>query len=74
MQHFTRVGTPRLARQTAQAAGLDWLVSLLRGLRRGWRIRRTIETLRALDNRTLSDIGLRRDEIEAVVRGRSRHW
>ena len=72
MQHFTQVGALRLARQAVHAAGLGWVPSLFQALRQGWRLRRTIETLHALDDRTLTDIGLRRDEIESVVRGRSR--
>jgi uncharacterized protein YjiS (DUF1127 family) len=73
MQHFTRAGPHRLARHAVQAVGIDWILSLFEALRHSWRLRRTAETLQALDDRTLTDIGLRRDEIEAVVRGRSRH-
>ena len=73
MQHFTRADPLRLARQAVHAAGIGRILSPVEALRQGWRLRRTIETLRALDDRTLTDIGLRRDEIEAVVRGRSRH-
>jgi uncharacterized protein YjiS (DUF1127 family) len=72
MQHHTHVGTIRLARQAVQAAGLDRILSLIEALRQGRRLRRTIETLRALDDRTLADIGICRDEIETVVRARSR--
>ncbi len=73
MQHFTRAGPPRLARHAVRLAGLDWIPPLFQALRQGWRLRRTIETLHALDDRTLADIGLRRDEIETVVHGRARH-
>ena len=72
MQHQTHVGTLRLARQAVQAAGLGRVLSLFAALRHGWRLRRTIETLHALDDRTLADIGLCRDDIEAVVRARAR--
>jgi uncharacterized protein YjiS (DUF1127 family) len=72
MQHQTHVGTIRLARQAVQAAGLDRVLSLLEALRHRRRLRQTIETLRALDDRTLADIGVCRDEIEAVVRARAR--
>jgi uncharacterized protein YjiS (DUF1127 family) len=69
MQHHTHVGTPRLA---VHAAGLDRILRIFETLRHGWRLRRTIETLHALDDRTLADIGLRREEIEAVVRAKAR--
>ncbi len=72
MQHHTPVGTIRLARQAVQAAGLDRILSLFEALRQGRRLRRTIDTLRALDDRTLADIGICRDDIEAVVRARAR--
>jgi uncharacterized protein YjiS (DUF1127 family) len=72
MQHHTHVGTIRLARQAVQAAGLDRILSLFEALRQGRRLRRTIDTLRALDDRTLADIGICRDDIEAVVRARAR--
>jgi uncharacterized protein YjiS (DUF1127 family) len=72
MQHHSQVGTLRLARQAVHAAGLDRVLSLFGALRHGWRLRRTIETLHALDDRTLDDIGLRREEIEAVVRAKAR--
>ncbi len=40
-----------------------------------WMVRRTIETLQSLDDRTLEDIGLTRGEIEyRVRRGLSRRW
>lgn len=71
MQNFTHVGSFRLA-QAMQSAGLGRLVALALALRRGWRLRRTVETLRALDDRTLDDIGLRRDEIDAIVLERPR--
>jgi uncharacterized protein YjiS (DUF1127 family) len=74
MQHLTRSGTRGRARQAAHAVGADWLASLLRDLQRDWRLRRTVETLRALDDRTLSDIGLRRENLDRVVRERSRRW
>lgn len=72
MQHYTHVGTLRLARQAVQTTGLDRAFSLFAALRHGWHLRRTIETLHALDDRTLADIGLRRDEIEAVIRAKAR--
>jgi uncharacterized protein YjiS (DUF1127 family) len=72
MQDFTHVGSFRLARQATQAPAIGRLVELVLALRRGWRLRRTIETLRGLDDRTLDDIGLRRDEIDAIVLGHSR--
>lgn len=71
MQHVTRSGPLRLARHAVEAAGLGWILSAAEALRQGWRLRRTIETLHALDDRTLADIGLRREEIEAVVHGRT---
>ena len=74
MQHFTHADPLRLARQAVHALGIGRILSLVEALRRNWRLGRTIETLRALDDRTLADIGLRRDEIEAVLRGRSRRW
>jgi uncharacterized protein YjiS (DUF1127 family) len=73
MQHITRVGTPRLAKQAVRPAGIGRILTLFGALRRSWSLRRTIETLHALDDRTLADIGLRRDEIESVIRERSRH-
>ena len=72
MQNFTHVGSFRPPMQAMQSAGFGRLVALVLALRRGWRLRRTIETLRALDDRTLDDIGLRRDEIDTIVLGRSR--
>jgi uncharacterized protein YjiS (DUF1127 family) len=40
-----------------------------------WMVRRTIESLHALDDRMLADIGLHRGEIEYVVRRQmARHW
>lgn len=72
MQNFTHVGSFRLATQAMQSAGLGRLAELALALLRGWRLRRTVETLRALDDRTLDDIGLRRDEIDAIVLERPR--
>jgi uncharacterized protein YjiS (DUF1127 family) len=74
MQHLTRVGSHRLARQAVHAFLPGWLRSLARDLHRDWRLRRTVETLSALDDRTLADIGIRREEIHRVVRERSRRW
>jgi uncharacterized protein YjiS (DUF1127 family) len=74
MQHFTRVGTLRLAREAAHALLPRWLVSLAKDLHCDWRLRRTVETLSTLDDRTLSDIGIRREEIHRVVRERTRRW
>jgi uncharacterized protein YjiS (DUF1127 family) len=74
MEHVTRTDPLRLTRQAVHAFGIGRILSLIEALRRSWRLSRTIETLRALDDRTLADIGLCRDEIEAVVRGRSRRW
>lgn len=40
-----------------------------------WMVRRTIESLQSLDDRTLEDIGLTRGEIAyRVRRGLSRRW
>ena len=44
------------------------LAQLWRGLRRWWEIRRSVRSLKALDNRMLRDIGVDRYDIEAVVR------
>ena len=68
MQPNTRVGTLRLARAAAHALLPRWFISLARDLHRDWRLRRTVETLSALDDRTLADIGIRREEIHWVVR------
>jgi uncharacterized protein YjiS (DUF1127 family) len=74
MQHFTSVGTLHVARQAAHALLPRWLVSLAKDLHRDWRLRRTVETLSALDDRTLSDIGIRREEIHWVVSEKTRRW
>ena len=72
MQHFTRIGTLRLAQDAVQALVPGWLVSLALDLQRERRLRRTVETLSALDDRTLADIGIRREEIHRAVRERAR--
>ena len=41
---------------------------LLRKLTAEWRLRRNVRALQRLDDRTLSDIGLARGEIETIVR------
>ena len=38
------------------------------------RYRRTVDQLHRLNDRTLRDIGLSRDDIEHVIREQSRHW
>lgn len=57
---------------SARSAG-DWLTRPLRALwercRMERKIRRQIQELRRCDERILRDIGIRRWEIEAVVRG-----
>ena len=54
---------PTLASRIARAARRAWHTYW------DWRARQaTVEILRALDNRTLHDIGLSRSEIELVVR------
>src|SRR5262249_8678302 len=56
----------RLARATARA---------LRNGVNAWMMRRAMETLHALDDRMLQDIGIGRSEIESCVRVRMmRHW
>ena len=54
---------PTLASKLARVARQAWHAYW------DWRARQaTVEILRALDNRTLHDIGLSRSEIESVVR------
>lgn len=44
------------------------LAGLRRAIRRWWEIRRSVRTLKQLDNRMLRDIGVDRYDIDATVR------
>jgi|GEM_PF-1930609 len=56
---------PTLAARALALLGRAWRAFV------AWRMRRlTIEILRALDDRTLADIGISRQEIESLVLGR----
>jgi len=67
-------GSARIALRPATAPALEWLLrraaSLLELLASGIRARQTAVALAALSDRSLRDIGLRRDQIESVARGR----
>jgi uncharacterized protein YjiS (DUF1127 family) len=58
---------------TSQLARPHWIFSFLKGavrVLRDWRARRaTLEILRALDGRTLKDIGVHADEIDSIIYG-----
>ena len=61
----THHATPTLATRAARIARRAWHTYW------DWRARQaTVEILRALDTRTLHDIGLSRGEIESVVHGK----
>jgi uncharacterized protein YjiS (DUF1127 family) len=61
-------------RRAAAALG-RFVVRSLRNGANAWMMRRAIESLQALDDRTLADIGLHRSEIEYAVRRQlTRHW
>src|SRR5262245_4934248 len=47
---------------------VQWLAHRLRALAARWRRRRAVNQLARLDDRTLSDIGISRSEIEFVTR------
>ena len=66
--------SPRAWRLAADALG-RFVVRSLRNGANAWMVRRTIESLQALDDRTLADIGLHRSEIEYTVRRQlTRRW
>jgi len=67
MTNFSLTHTSRPI-HVAAAAGL---LNAWRRLAREWRVRRTIETLHALNDRTLRDIGVERGHIADIVRERS---
>ena len=46
----------------------DALGRVMRERSEEWMMKRTVQSLRALDDRTLKDIGLSRSEIESCVR------
>jgi uncharacterized protein YjiS (DUF1127 family) len=64
MSRLAFAPTPRATR----AARTIWTA-----IQRGRRLRATIRELHGLNDRTLKDIGLRREDIEAVVREICRH-
>src|SRR5262245_7397994 len=59
--------SPYAWRRAAGALG-HFVVRSLRNSANAWVMRRAIESLQALDDRTLHDIGLHRSEIEYSVR------
>jgi len=63
---------PRRSERSAVEATLALLIRLAETLSRAAARRRTIRLLRALDDRTLDDIGVKRGDIEAIVRQPSR--
>ena len=66
--------SPRAWRRAAGALG-QFVVRAFRNGANAWIMRRAIESLQALDDRTLHDIGLHRSEIEYSVRQQlTRSW
>ena len=65
---------PRAWRRAVGALG-HLIVRSARIGANAWMVRRAIESLQALDDRTLADIGLHRSEIEYAVRRQlTCHW
>ena len=65
---------PRAWRRAVGALG-HFIVRSVRNGANAWMVRRAIELLHALDDRTLADIGLHRSEIEHTVRQQlTRYW
>ena len=65
---------PRAWRCAVGAIG-HLIVRTARNGANAWMVRRAIESLQALDDRTLADIGLHRSEIEYAVRRQlTCHW
>lgn len=58
---------PAIPRRTAPGIGAPNLRPLLRKIARRWLENRTTATLNSMDDRLLSDIGLRRDDIHSYV-------
>jgi|RhiMetdeSRZDD1v2_1073273.scaffolds.fasta_scaffold1358641_1 uncharacterized protein YjiS (DUF1127 family) len=71
-----RAATPAPGAWRRSLGALGRLV--VRSVRNGvnaWMMRRAIESLQALDDRTLADIGMHRSEIEHAVRQQvTHHW
>lgn len=60
-RHFTT------APQRSLRVGLGWLRSVVDGMRRAHRQHAMLRALDALDERTLHDIGVHREELDSVV-------
>ena len=73
MPRLALASTTCPARATTLSRLLEAVQSVWTRLERERRLRATIRELHGLNDRTLRDIGLQREDIEAVVRDRCRH-
>jgi len=62
-------GGRRFSTKVTQLFSLEWVVSLQTRIRHEMEVRSAIAEMKRLDDRCLEDIGVRRNDIERVVRG-----